>query len=95
LLSHALATDRFIFVPKDVVQASKEKVEYYESNPEELMSMKPAPKCLDKPTLEDWIQDGGLARWSWAMLAAQVCLPDVEELQRMHRQKLVDEYNER
>ncbi|KAL3936911.1 MAG: hypothetical protein SGBAC_007866 [Bacillariaceae sp.] len=95
LLSHALETDRFIFVPKGVVQASEDKVEYYESNPGELMSKKASPKSLDKPTLEDWIRDGSLDRWSWAMLAAQTCLPDVEELQRTKRQKIMDEYNER
>lgn len=50
--------------------------------------------------IEADVKDGALDRWicehpgrlSWAILAAQHCQADVQELQNAERQKLLDEY---
>lgn len=45
--------------------------------------------------LEGWILAGGIGRLSYAILAAQSCEEDINEMQKSERQKLVDEYSEK
>jgi hypothetical protein len=40
--------------------------------------------------LEDWIQQGGLGRWTWSVLAAQACRADIEELEWKQRERFVE-----
>lgn len=49
----------------------------------------------DCVTLDEWIIQGGIGRTSYAILAAQSCEEDVQELQRNERQRIVDKYNHR
>jgi hypothetical protein len=46
-------------------------------------------------SLEQWIVQGGIGRTSYAILAAQSCEEDVQELHRSERQRIVDKYNNR
>jgi hypothetical protein len=90
LLAHALATEgRGIPVPPKVVQASEERLGT--QNDEE--SDHPVPS--GSVTLEEWIRQGGLGRLTWSILAAQSCQRDVEELQRQHRERLIQEHHEK
>ena len=45
--------------------------------------------------LEEWILAGGIARISYAILAAQSCEEDIFEMQRRKRQELIDGYGAR
>ena len=49
----------------------------------------------DQITLEQWIKEGGIGRVSYAILAAQSCEEDVQEMYRSERQRIVDRYNNR
>jgi hypothetical protein len=46
-------------------------------------------------SLEEWIVQGGIGRTSYAILAAQSCEEDVQELHRSERQRIIDKYNNR
>jgi hypothetical protein len=90
ILAHALATEgRGIAVPPKVVQASEERL----GKKDDEESDHPLP--TGSVTLEEWIRQGGLGRWTWSILAAQSCRQDVEELQRQHRERLVQEHYEK
>jgi hypothetical protein len=83
IMAHALFTERGLRVPPDVIEATEERVAETSSDDSSMM------------TLDQWIQEDGLARLSWSILAAQGCRTDVEELQRQQRQRLVEEYQEK
>lgn len=46
-------------------------------------------------SLEDWIVQGGIGRISYAILAAQSCEEDVQDMHKSERQRIVDKYNNR
>lgn len=80
LLTHALVTEGNVVVPKEVILASKT-----ESHRE----LSDTNKC--STTLESWIQQGGIGRLSWTVLAAQGCRNDVEVIQQQQRMRVVDD----
>ena len=45
-------------------------------------------------TLDEWIIEGGIGRLSYAILAAQSCEEDINEMHKNERQKLVDKYSD-
>lgn len=44
-------------------------------------------------TMEQWIQSGGVGRLSYAILAAQGCEEDINDMHKNERQRLVEEYS--
>lgn len=46
------------------------------------------------PSMVQWMNQGGLGRFTWCVLAASTCSPDIEELERKKRQDLMDKINE-
>jgi hypothetical protein len=100
ILAHSLATERGIVVPPEVVEASEERLgtrKEYDNNDEERAVSTTVSSGIrrDIITLEEWIRQGGLGRFTWSILAAQSCRGDVEELQRQQRQRLMEDYRER
>lgn len=87
IMAHALYVEHDIIVPPSVVQASAET-----QNGHVDYSALVNPKGINP--LQVWIDEGGLRRISLSVLAAQSCRPDVEELERQQRQRLVEEYQE-
>ena len=62
---------------------------------EEDVTIIPEKNKNDQITLEQWIKEGGIGRVSYAILAAQSCEEDVQEMYRNERQRIVDRYNNR
>lgn len=46
-------------------------------------------------TLEEWIVEGGIGRLSYAILAAQSCEEDIQDMHKSERQRIVDKYTDR
>jgi hypothetical protein len=44
----------------------------------------------DKVSMEEWINEGGVGRLSYAVLAAQSCDEDIIEMQKGERQRIVE-----
>jgi hypothetical protein len=105
LMAHALMIERGIVVPRNVVRVSegflqRDNDDHDVENDEEAVettavAISTKPAGGDTTTLEEWIHQGGLGRVTWSVLAAQSCVPDVEDLQRQQRQKLMDEHQEK
>ena len=60
--------------------------------PEDIDSNKRKNAESSRMTLEDWIIEGGIGRLSYAILAAQSCEEDINEMHRSERQKIVNKY---
>eukprot|EP00934_Nitzschia_sp_Nitz4_P001539 Nitzschia sp. Nitz4//scaffold206_size41850//27157//28839//NITZ4_007425-RA/size41850-augustus-gene-0.62-mRNA-1//-1//CDS//3329541574//1539//frame0 len=86
LLGHALNSDQYsCSVPRSIVDASEEhRKQVVESREDE-------DESSASPFIQ-WIEKGGLGRMSWVILAAQNCRADIDELHRMERQKMVEQY---
>jgi len=106
VLAHALRTENQIIVPASIVRASQERIhtleaaiEEEDSNVQEVHQSGGYNSHLivtnhDGPlTLDQWIVKGGLARVTWAVVAAQSCQGDVRAIQNQQRQKIVDNFD--
>jgi hypothetical protein len=81
ILAHSLVTNMSVMPPDYLVSDGR-------------MDDKPSSND-DCVTLDEWLIQGGIGRTSYAILAAQSCEEDVQELQRNERQRIVDKYNHR
>jgi hypothetical protein len=109
LMAHALGSTQrgIVIVPRSVMQASEQVLLIMGQNEVDTSitttstttaitttsSTNPTPSS--SPTLEEWIQQGGVGRLSWSILAAQSCRADVEELERQRRQTLMEQHQEK
>ena len=50
----------------------------------------PTTHAQDGVTMSEWMNGGGLGRYTWCVLAAVSCTSDIEEVQRKERQDLID-----
>lgn len=92
LLAHSLAIETHLVVPSDVIKASEEELRLTK---DPTYTNEKSHVVEGRKTLTDWINEGGLGRLSWSMIAAQGCRPDIEDIQRQHRQKLIEEHTEK
>ena len=95
ILAHSLATERAIFVPPPVVQASEDQLLLLSQKNHTINNDNDKTSIRGVITLEEWIRQGGLGRLTWSILAAQSCRGDVEELQKQQRQRLMEEHQEK
>ena len=98
LLAHALWTEHKLIVPRSVMQASQEQLKQMEEDGGEgaaTSSMRRNPTISYEPNksgipLDQWVFQGGLARMTWSILAAQQCRPDVIAIEEKKREQLVE-----
>ena len=84
ILAHSLITNMLVVPPTDLA---------LESNNSGANEM--SDKSFDgRMTLDEWIIEGGIGRLSYAILAAQSCEEDINEMHKNERQKLVDKYSD-
>ena len=84
ILAHSLCTNMLVVPPTDLA---------LESNNSGSNEM--SDKLFDgRMTLDEWIIEGGIGRLSYAILAAQSCEEDINEMHKNERQKLVDKYSD-
>ena len=98
LLAHALWTEHKLIVPRSVLQASQDQLKQMEED-EEVASnsnmRRRYPPVTFTPNntgipMDQWVFQGGLARMTWSMLAAQQCHPDVVAIEEKKREQLVE-----
>lgn len=82
ILAHSLCTNMMLVPPKYLTLEP----------PEDIDSNKRKNAESSRMTLEDWIIEGGIGRLSYAILAAQSCEEDINEMHRSERQKIVNKY---
>ncbi|KAK1735388.1 hypothetical protein QTG54_014002 [Skeletonema marinoi] len=81
ILAHSLCTNMLLVPPKDLALDGSSDVSE-------------TIKGTDsKMTLDEWIVEGGIGRLSYAILAAQSCEEDIQEMHKSERQKIVDKYS--
>eukprot|EP00956_Cyclotella_meneghiniana_P021143 scaffold38062_cov23-Cyclotella_meneghiniana.AAC.3 len=92
ILAHSLITNMSIIPPHHLIT----DINNTNNDKEEGVAIIPENKNKnDQITLEQWIKEGGIGRVSYAILAAQSCEEDVQEMYRNERQRIVDRYNNR
>ena len=90
ILAHSLVTSMSIIPPHHLI------ADINTNNNDKQDVVHPEKKNnRQQITLEQWIKEGGIGRVSFAILAAQSCEEDVQEMYRSERQRLVDRYNNR
>ena len=87
VVAHSLETNFDMEIPASVTleSSSSGDEKYYGENLQ--------ARSSGGQSLEQWINEGGIKRFSYAVLAAQGCEEDIIEMQKNQRQKLVDEYS--
>ena len=83
ILAHSLCTNMLLVPPKDLALDGSSDVNG--------TTIKSTDR---KMTLEEWIVEGGIGRLSYAILAAQSCEEDIQEMHKTERQKIVDKYSD-
>lgn len=86
ILAHSLSVTHNVEIPREVMLMKDDGTDRREG--------------VDGTTgkngrLERWISTGGLGRLSFAILAAQDCREDVEEMQKEERQRIMEEEREK
>ena len=89
ILAHSLVTNMSIIPPHNLI------ANINTNNDKEDVVLPEKKNNRQQITLEQWIKEGGIGRVSFAILAAQSCEEDVQEMYRSKRQRLVDRYNNR